>query len=519
MKNILILAFIFSFNVIANETKIKSINYCVDPNWMPYEKIDKNGKHIGMSSDYINLISKKLNIEFNLIPTKTWTQTLDKIKSKQCDLIPTIMKTKDRSEYLDFTSEYIYVPLVLASKNDANFINSILDIEDKRIAIPKGYAFYEILKNKYPQLKLIEVDNIDVGLDMVLSDDVYAYVGTLATIGHKLQTKYPGEIRIISKLDETWDLSIGVRKDLDEIKELINTELNLISDEIKREIFNKWVSVKYKSGIDYEIFYYILISFLVVISFVLYKNILIRKHNKQLEEVLIEKTRLAQIGEMIDSIAHQWKQPLNLISIKNTELKYKNQIGHELLNSEYIDEVTNDIDDQVILLSETADEFRKFFRKDLKKENTNLVRVIDTVLNLNKDIFRVNEITVNFNNKNAFFCEIIPAEFKHVLLNLFANSKDAFIDNKIENRYINISIIQKDSYIELLIKDNAGGIPKNIISNIFDAHFTTKKKSKGTGIGLYMTQQIVQKIDGSINVENYVDKNNKGVIFSIKISR
>lgn len=264
MKVFLIFAFLLTFNCFATESKIKSLNYCIDPNWMPYDKIDNDGDHIGMSSDYIELLSKKLNIKFNLIPTKSWVETLSKIKAKECDLIPTIMKTKDRSEYINFTEEYLYVPLVLASKNDASFVNSILDIKSEKISIPDEYAFFEILKEKYPHLNLIGVKDIDDGLDKVLNDDVYAYVGTLATVGYKLQTRYPGEIRTIAKLDETWNLSMGIRKDLVEVRDMIN------------------------------------------------------------EAILIEKTRLAQIGEMIDSIAHQWNQPLNLISIKNSELKYKN---------------------------------------------------------------------------------------------------------------------------------------------------------------------------------------------------
>lgn len=495
----------------------KVINYCIDPNWMPFESIDKDDKHTGITSDYINLLEKKLQMKFNLIKTQTWQETLAKAKAGECDLLTAMMKTDEREEYLDFTSDYLNIPLVLASRGDVAFINSIEDIIDEKIAITEGYAYVDILRQRYPSLKIVEVKNIDEGLKKVVKGEVYAFAGTLASIGHKFQTKYSGELKIIAKLDDTWDLSMAVKKGDDTLLNIMEKSLKQISEYEKRNIFNKWVSIKYESNIDYKLLSGIFTIFFIIILFFLYKQYLMKKFNKQLQDLLVEKSKAAQMGEMIDAIAHQWKQPLNLISIRNAELKFTSDMDSSLLTNEYITELTDEIHEQIDLLAETTDEFRKFFRQDVKKENVHIYDLIDSVVKLKRDVIRKNKIQVTINESEKIDYDLIVAEFKHVFINLISNAKDAFEEKNIKNKKIDITICKNDLEIEIKVKDNAGGIPVEIIDSVFDAHVTSKEESKGTGIGLYMTYQIVQKLDGVIMVENYEEGEDKGAIFKIKL--
>lgn len=213
---------------------------------------------------------------------------------------------------------------------------------------------------------------------------------------------------------------------------------------------------------------------------------------RQKDQMLHNQSKLAALGEMIDAIAHQLKTPLGIIKIYSQQIQIYTDDKKEIINCcenqlRHIDYLVN-----------TIEEFRSFFRPNTKTEKIPIKAVIDSVKMLMKDEFIQHRIQVNIIGETTAVFEIIPNEFKHVLINILNNSKDAFNENNIENRIIEIDIKEKS----LSISDNAGGISKNNIDNIFEANFTTKNSDKGTGIGLYITRQILEKIGAKISVEN-----------------
>ncbi|MDZ7817184.1 MAG: ABC transporter substrate-binding protein [Aliarcobacter sp.] len=192
--------------------KKKVINMCVDPDWMPFEKIE-NGQHIGMAADYFDIIKKTTSLNIQLVKTNTWPESLEFAKQRKCDILSFLMSTPERKKYLDFTSSYLKIPVVIATKNDVPFINDFNSLKGKKLGLPKGYAFIEILKVDYPDLTIVEVENIDDGLKRVVQGELYGYIGSLATIGYSFQKNFIGELKISGKFDGTWDFTIGVRND------------------------------------------------------------------------------------------------------------------------------------------------------------------------------------------------------------------------------------------------------------------------------------------------------------------
>ncbi|MDZ7817732.1 MAG: transporter substrate-binding domain-containing protein [Aliarcobacter sp.] len=144
----------------------KEINICIDPDWMPFEKI-KNNKHIGISADYMKLIENKIGIPITLIETKNWSQSLKYTKEKKCDILPLTMRTPQRETYLNFTSTYIKLPLVIAGDINSAFIENIDQIKDEKIGISKDHAYEELLKAKYPHVNFVEVENVEDGLKQI----------------------------------------------------------------------------------------------------------------------------------------------------------------------------------------------------------------------------------------------------------------------------------------------------------------------------------------------------------------
>ncbi len=232
------------------------------------------------------------------------------------------------------------------------------------------------------------------------------------------------------------------------------------------------------------------------------------KKRKEKEEMLLQQSKLAAMGEMIDAVAHQWKQPLNIISMRTGMISFDYDDG--LINEEYIKEFQNKLNTQITHMTNTLDEFRTFFRSNKAVSKFNVKTMIEKVLILLKDDFCRFKIEVCINTIDDFNLTGIENEFQHLLINILNNAKDAFSDNNIDNRYIKINILSQNGLDKIEIIDNAGGIPTTIIEDIFKANYTTKKE--GTGIGLYMSKLIADKSGGVLKVDNI----NDGAIFTFE---
>ena len=251
------------------------------------------------------------------------------------------------------------------------------------------------------------------------------------------------------------------------------------------------------------------------------KNLEIRiakevKENKIKTEHLMQQTKAAQMGEMMDAVAHQWKQPLTVISMLAQSFDNKIKLKKKLEES-FILQKTADIQKQINHMLDTIDTFRKFFRLNESFEHFKVSELIESGIEIVKNQIGSNKIDISLigNMDAKIYC--IKSEFIHTIINFIMNAKDAFDENKIEDKKIVFEITNVRKKIVLKIYDNAGGIPEYALKNVFDANFTTKKEGKGTGIGLYMTKQIFEKIGASIVVENRESYIGYGAYFTIRI--
>lgn len=255
-------------------SKLNEITVCIDPNWMPFEHFDQNGKYEGMSADYFQLFENALSTKFRVIKTKTWTESIEYAKHRKCDLFSLAMETPKRKEYMNFTSPYLKIPLVVATKVEVPFVNEINELKNKKIGIAKGYAFVELLKDQYPFLDIVEVEDIDDGLKRVHDGEIFAYVGTIASIGYKLQAKYIGELKITGKIDANWELGVGVRNDDRLLLQVMQKAVNTITKDQERLILNKWISIKYDKGVDYTLVWKVIafFSFVLIVGYYFYRK-------------------------------------------------------------------------------------------------------------------------------------------------------------------------------------------------------------------------------------------------------
>jgi len=250
--------------------------------------------------------------------------------------------------------------------------------------------------------------------------------------------------------------------------------------------------------------------------------------NRKKDSILYQQSKMASMGEMIGNIAHQWRQPLSLISTAASKIKFEDELGVSTKESTY-----NSLDmiiKSTKYLSQTIEDFRDFFNPNKVAVEFNIKETFDKTIKLISARFATKDIKIISNVEDITIVSY-ENELIQVLINILNNAVDAFENNDIEKKYIFIDIKKtnecealndkiKDSCLSISIKDNAGGIKEEIKPKIFEAYFTTKHKSQGTGIGLYMTYQIITRhLFGNIKVENskftFEDKTYKGAKFSI----
>lgn len=224
-----------------------------------------------------------------------------------------------------------------------------------------------------------------------------------------------------------------------------------------------------------------------------------------------QQAKMAAMGEMMDAVAHQWKQPLNALSMMSDMLV--EDFSNSLVDQEYIDGLSCDTQVQIEHMITTLSEFRDFFRPKETKTSFGIKRCIQSVMLLVNDEFMKNYISIDINCKQEILIHGIENEFKHLVLNIINNAKDAFNENDIQKRTITITIYKNETCNCIDIEDSAGGIPLHVIKHVFKPEVTTKKDGKGTGIGLYMSTQIAEKLGGKLSVKNV----NNGACFLLQI--
>lgn len=258
------------------------IKMCIDPDWMPLEK-NENGMHIGMSADYFDIFQKSIQSRIVMVPTQTWRQSIEMGKKRKCDIFSMVMTTPEREKYLSFTKPYLVLPLTIATKVSQPFINDIPSIVDKPIGIVSGYAYNELFRLRYPEMKLVEVDSVSDGLEKVRDGELFGFIDTLSTLGYSIQKKYIGELKIAGKFDESLALSVGVRNDEPLLKNIFDKVINTISRKQHQIILNRWVSVNFQQGPDYHLIAQVTLAFLLIISLILYRNRSVESVNNKLK--------------------------------------------------------------------------------------------------------------------------------------------------------------------------------------------------------------------------------------------
>jgi len=234
---------------------------------------------------------------------------------------------------------------------------------------------------------------------------------------------------------------------------------------------------------------------------------------RERDRMLIQQGRLVAMGEMIGNIAHQWRQPLNSIGLIIQELP---MVYHtDEFSEEYLKSMVDKAMGLILHMSHTIDDFSNFFKPGRQQTEFKVREAVDKTLSLIEESFKRLEIGIEVEESGDPSIYGYPNEFSQVLLNLFLNSRDAFLERpEAEERRIRVRVFPQPPLAVIVISDNAGGIPEESLAKIFDPYFTTKEPAKGTGIGLFIAKNIIERhMKGSITARN----SDSGAEFRIEI--
>ncbi|MCP4021274.1 MAG: transporter substrate-binding domain-containing protein, partial [Desulfobacteraceae bacterium] len=486
----------------------------VDPDWMPFEKIDKNGRYQGMGADFINLIQSRIDKKIILAPTQSWEETLTLAKTRHCDIISLAMETPSRKEFMRFTDPIMRYPLVIATKSNEVFIARIEPFLDRAFGIVKGYAHIEILKSQYPGIRIIEVNSVTDGLNRVHKGEFLGFIDSMPVIGYHIQKTGGYDLKIAGRLDIEWSMSIAVRNDDPQLWNIFQKAVQSITDKERQQIYSKWISVRFEQQADYSLFWKILGSVVLVLIIIFFWNRRLAALNRRIQMANNFKS------EFLANMSHEIRTPMNAI-IGFTELSLRTDLtqkqqGYLTLIKESSDSllvIINDIlDFSKIEAGKLSIEAVEFSMEDVVKNVADLIGIkaekkgLELLLDIKSNVpdrfigdpLRIGQIILNFANNAVKF-----TESGQVVISIDCRSLGS-------KEKILLNVMVCDTGIGMSKKQQA-----KLFRSFSQADSSTTRKYGGTGLGLTICKRLVEMMNGEIRVESNPDE---GSIFSFSIA-
>lgn len=279
----------------------KPIKIAVDPNWAPIESINqKTGEYTGIVSDLIRRISEISGLRFQVTPTKTWEETLQRFRDNEIGMIPAISRTAEREAQMHFSNPALSLSNAIIMRTSAPFIGGLSDLKGKRIGVKKGNSLHQYLEKNHPELKLVLLGDTLEGIDQLAKKKIDAYADTLEVIGYLINQRGLYNLKLALRLPVKRELFIGLQKELDiAVLSIINKSLNLIDEKERRAIQQKWISLNVEERVNYDILWKLSLFGILIILIIVYWNRRLAIYNRDVQKAnaaLAETQRIAGLG-------------------------------------------------------------------------------------------------------------------------------------------------------------------------------------------------------------------------------
>ena len=481
----------------------------VDRSWPPYEYINENGEYQGMSADIMEHFSQQLGYSLAPVQELSWEEVLDGIRQREIDIIPMLIPSKDRAQHMLFTKPYLKFPFVIFNRDDAPLITGLEDLNNKRVALEKGYVSIEYLRKDFPDTHIIEFETTLEALRAVSLGNADAYVGNLVVGSYQIGKEGLVNLKVAAPTSYTNSLAIGVRKDWPELVSILNRAIDQFSDSDMASIRNKWLTIRYEQGIDYRLVWKILagsgIALLVAFLWIMQ----IQNSKRALAAARDEAEQANKFkSEFLANMSHEIRTPMNAI-MGLTHLALQTSLTPK--QHDYLRKVHKSSQDLLGVINDILD-FSKIEAGKLNVEAISF-RLDDVLENLSNLISLKAEkkgLEVLFNSGQNVPNVLIgdPLRLGQVLTNLtdnaikFTEQGEVVLTVEVE--------AETDDQVTLLfsVADTGIGLSSEQQKKLFrafsQADGSTTRKYGGTGLGLTICRQLVRLMQGEINVQSSI---------------
>jgi len=260
------------------------VTMCVDPDWMPYERIDEQGKHVGIAADFMSEFQKRIPVPIELVLTESWKESLEAAKSRQCDILSLLNESPQRREFLNFTDPYLTDSVVIVARNDVFYLDGLESLSGRKLGIVEGYVYEEKIRKQYPEIIIISVKSAGDALRKVSDGKIYATLDALFIITSNIQELGLSNLKIAGQTGLDNAFRVGVRKDDPILLSVFNKMIKNLDDATRNGILRSWYTIKFQYGTDWTIVWQVTGIALIILCLLGYHNLLTRRFNRKLAE-------------------------------------------------------------------------------------------------------------------------------------------------------------------------------------------------------------------------------------------
>ncbi len=275
----------------------------IDTSWAPFEYLDDDGNYSGIGSSYVQIISERLGITATPEKVLSWARVIEKAKLGELDILPAVVRSAEREKFLIFTDPYVSFPMVIATRKDAPFVDSLAGLYGKRVGVVKGYITQELIEKNHKDILITPVKSLIEGLNYLNDGRIDAFVDNLATITHEIDKSHLDDLKIAAATQYRFELAMGVRKDLPELVPILNKALKTISKRERAAIVNSWTAIRVQYGADVKtvLIWGVPIGSVVVVVFVIgfYIN---RRMSHEISQRKIIESQLGNEKETLEAV-------------------------------------------------------------------------------------------------------------------------------------------------------------------------------------------------------------------------
>jgi len=327
-----------------------NIKVCVDPDWVPFERINEKGQYEGIAADLLQLISVRTGLQFELVKTASWNETLEASKAGKCQIISFLNQTPQREKWLIFTDVLFSDPNVFITREEHAFISDPSYLGNETIVFPVGTAMEELVRKNYPNLKIITVETENEAIKMVSDKKANMTMRSLIIAAYTIKKEGLFNLKISGQLPNYMNhLRIGVNNQEPILRDILNKGIQTITPEEKWQIVNKHIAINAQTVVDYTLVIKTVAGFVILVLIVLYWNYKLKKYNEELIKVsqtdvltgLFNRTKLNLQFDLEFDRAMRYNRPLSIIILDIDNFKRINdELGH-LMGDKFLIDVAH----------------------------------------------------------------------------------------------------------------------------------------------------------------------------------